>query len=913
MNSDQLISLLRLCAGAQRLTDIQFRVLDLLIAGTQAAGGLVYEFSGADCTLRAARCSGIEGGMPGDLPLDIPGGDLLFEELFSGVSQPGGLSGGFQSAVNINFKVVDNLTAEPAYISAVSQFWIQTAATHGWKSLVAVGFGSTRIVLFGATKAQFHGEGFAANFEPAVQVVAVTSMRVIAEEKMHARNADLQHLNSLHQALMEQQQLLFDAPAEVDLFEGVCRRLHETGLFDLVGIGWPDADGQLRYHHAVGSHAKELMETFATPVAGSAGGGTLSREVMRTGKIQISNDYQHDIRSTAYHETARRLRINAWAALPIVCEGKTWGVLGVISGKRGVFRDAISTLLASSAALLGRTLERRRLVDRLQSKQSALTRLNTLYTAILEESKLILTAASEHDLLQGTCDALVATGPFCIVGIGWPDEQGMLHYHFGGGPSADEVRHCFSFSIHEEPVTLSAKAWQSQSLEFSNDYAADPRSRGFSSSSAARYIKSIAVIPIRRGGNIWGLISVVANQVNFLDGDILALVRNCSMLLGSALDALDMRARVNRLSSLYKSLSGQGQIILQKHDENGLCRGIAEQLADCGLFSTISILRPDAAGWLARIVVAGRGKEELMKVRINIHDDRRMSLVRKAWKENRLCFANQIQREENVSATRDTIVAIGGHAVAAAPIMRANRQWGILSLISPHAQLFDVEISGLVESLVGQLGRALDEIDLRHRLDAELSQQAWLAAHDVLTGLPNRSMMDENITRAVARAERAKSLMAVAVLDVNDFKPINDTLGHAAGDEFLKQLAARIRAALRKTDCAHRLGGDEFVMVLEDLTMPADAEAFFRRITAELDRPYQLKGFGEIRAPASIGYTIFPALCPAAANLLARADAALYVAKQNKGDATRWVADTADAADRRENPVVRQPQPNSGG
>jgi diguanylate cyclase (GGDEF)-like protein len=173
-------------------------------------------------------------------------------------------------------------------------------------------------------------------------------------------------------------------------------------------------------------------------------------------------------------------------------------------------------------------------------------------------------------------------------------------------------------------------------------------------------------------------------------------------------------------------------------------------------------------------------------------------------------------------------------------------------------------------------------------LDEELTQQAWLASHDTLTGLPNRATLEGHIEKAVARAQRHKTLMAVAMMDVNDFKLINDTYGHASGDAFLRALAGRIKNALRKTDSALRLGGDEFVIILEDLRNVDDVTAYFVRLAAVLDEAFSLPGNRRINVSASIGYCLFPTDTTASADMLRQADSALYRVKACKTGRTQW-------------------------
>ncbi len=693
-------------------------------------------------------------------------------------------------------------------------------------------------------------------------------------------------MNCIYRALLEQEQLLVEAADRPVLLNSICERLIATGFFDIVGIGMPDPDGMVRYHHAAGPQAAELIQTFSTEV--KLGAGTLSGEAMRSGKMQVSNHYLNDPRTSAFQAKARKMNINAWAAIPIIVDGKTWGILGVISHREDYFDDDTLQLLSTSAMLIGRALERRNLFDRLEDRKIALERLNGLYHAMLEESKFILSAGDERQLLQGTCETLVAKRTFLLVGIGLPDQQGMMRYRFGAGLTSDEIMRGFAFSINDGPPTISAEAWRTQQLQYSNNYPEDPRAVGFNRELAARNINALATAPIFRGGEIWGVLSVVSSHKDFFDPDMLNLLTNCAQMLGRALDSMDMKARLERLGSLYKSLSIQGEIILEAPDENTLLTQTVDQLARGGLFVTVTVARPDARGMFEFIAIAGRGGDQIQKHPVSLTVGDSKSLMARAWRDNQLCWSNVYQSEAALQNNHQVVMAIGGKSAAAVPIIRKNHIWAVMGLISSHENLFDDEMRNLISRVAQLLGHALDEIDLRTRLDEELSQQAWLASHDTLTGLPNRATLEGHIEKAVARAQRNKTLMAVAMMDVNDFKLINDTYGHAAGDAFLRALAGRIKNALRKTDSALRLGGDEFVIILEDLHNADDATAYFVRLAAVLDEAFSLPGNRRINVSASIGYCIFPADTMASGDMLRLADGALYRVKACKTGRTQW-------------------------
>ena len=156
-----------------------------------------------------------------------------------------------------------------------------------------------------------------------------------------------------------------------------------------------------------------------------------------------------------------------------------------------------------------------------------------------------------------------------------------------------------------------------------------------------------------------------------------------------------------------------------------------------------------------------------------------------------------------------------------------------------------------------------------------------LATTDELTGLPNRRMLSEQLDLALARARRSGLAVAVLCLDLDRFKEINDSLGHAVGDDLLVDVAARLRAGARETDVVVRYGGDEFVILLADLDVQAAPElaaTVVERIRSVLTDPFAI-GPVELQAEASIGVAIYPFDSRDAKGLLAAADAEMYAGK----------------------------------
>jgi diguanylate cyclase (GGDEF)-like protein/PAS domain S-box-containing protein len=166
-----------------------------------------------------------------------------------------------------------------------------------------------------------------------------------------------------------------------------------------------------------------------------------------------------------------------------------------------------------------------------------------------------------------------------------------------------------------------------------------------------------------------------------------------------------------------------------------------------------------------------------------------------------------------------------------------------------------------------------------HKLAEQRMQRA--AHHDDLTGLPNNRLFDDRLAQAIAHARRESLRFAMLYLDLDGFKAVNDALGHAAGDELLKEVAVRIRGQVRESDTVARVGGDEFTVILLGVAERHVAEAVAAKIATALARPFELGGSGEgVHIGGSVGAALYPADGENAGELVAAADAAMYRAKQ---------------------------------
>jgi diguanylate cyclase (GGDEF)-like protein/PAS domain S-box-containing protein len=179
-------------------------------------------------------------------------------------------------------------------------------------------------------------------------------------------------------------------------------------------------------------------------------------------------------------------------------------------------------------------------------------------------------------------------------------------------------------------------------------------------------------------------------------------------------------------------------------------------------------------------------------------------------------------------------------------------------------------------------GRAYRMIGVSQDISARKAREEavrFLAYHDSLTGLPNRRLLDDRLAQAIHLAQRRDSKLAVMLIDLDDFKQVNDSLGHRAGDAVLREVAQRLALCVRKADTLARHGGDEFVIVVSDIQADADCRMVAEKVLKSLAAPLQVEGRA-LALGASVGISLFPGDAADGDALLRNADAAMYRAKQ---------------------------------
>jgi diguanylate cyclase (GGDEF)-like protein len=226
------------------------------------------------------------------------------------------------------------------------------------------------------------------------------------------------------------------------------------------------------------------------------------------------------------------------------------------------------------------------------------------------------------------------------------------------------------------------------------------------------------------------------------------------------------------------------------------------------------------------------------------------------------------------------------------PMRNGDRSIGALDLYRTTVGELEQHDSDVAQTLADVATVYLLNARARDLLRGERDQFQRLALHDFLTGLPNRALLEERLAHAASRAQRAHTIAAVLFADIDRFKAVNDTYGHAVGDDLLCAVARRLSGLVRPSDTLARISGDEFVFLCEELRQRSDVDVITSRIADAFDVPFVIAGTTH-HVTVSIGVAFAGPGEQISRTMLAHADAAMYQAKRD-GGAKHHVFDLRD-------------------
>ena len=567
-------------------------------------------------------------------------------------------------------------------------------------------------------------------------------------------------------------------------------------------------------------------------------GSLCARVVAQDGLLHIEDTLQAGVHADAISLPGGRT-IRFYAGVPLkLSDGHNVGALAVVAYEPHRLDDAQRDGLLRLARQAAAALEARQATQQLQAAREKLERRVAFNAMHARASQIIATADEERPMLQAICDTALQHGDIRLAFVSRPGAGGRFEFLARAGDAA-----CLDgLELHVDPGNALgngpvSRVWRTGQAFFGDDLDDAGELAPWRDQLRRFGVGSTATVAVRRGGEVWATLTAHLAEPDALDAEAREILLELALNLSQGLDRIDAQQREQELLELQGTLLDHtlaGILIKRERRIVSLNRRFAAMLG---------------------------------------HDDPRELEGQPA----RMLYPDEAEYAR-VTRLHDDLTRQG---LARAMDVRLRRRDG-------SELLCDVAAGMVRRGVPGTMVWTFVDVTERARLQRELRHEA---RHDALSELPNRRALEEHLPRALARAHRAGKVVAVGVIDLDDFKPVNDALGHEAGDELLRRFARRLGGLMRDADMLARLGGDEFVVVLEGLDegeLHAQLAGILARLHQAVETPFELGAGQPARVGMTLGLAVWPRDGRDADSLLRQADAALYQLKARKLDRPDW-------------------------
>jgi diguanylate cyclase (GGDEF)-like protein len=525
------------------------------------------------------------------------------------------------------------------------------------------------------------------------------------------------------------------------------------------------------------------------------------------------------------------------------------------------------------------------------SAAQTLERLAKMFAALSATNEAILRAKSQDEFFQQVCEAALRSGNFIatVVLLQESGTDALKAVAWAGDAERLRLR---SYSISEtSPVGngLAGMAFRTRKPCVSNDLVNDERMKSWHENARRAGVGAAAALPLIRSGESVGVLVVTLSCAGALDDETVSLLVRMADNLSFGLDNLDREAErkrsekaARRLAKMFAALSATNEAILHAKTADELYQLVCDAAVHVGrsLAATVLLAEPDSP-WLQPVSGTGEIIQLVRQTRFSIDSENPYGkgVCGQAFRTRKPCVNEDILNSEQGRPWLESSRQAGVVASCAVPLTKGGQSIGVLLFFITKSWAIDKEIITLLARMAENVSFALDNFERTEEKKRADERVLYLATHDGLTDLPNRVMFGQLFEQSIRLARRNGRKCAVLFIDLDRFKLINDSLGHAAGDMLLVEVANRLRGCVRESDVVARLGGDEFVVILGESSDRDEIAAVARKILTALLPPVLLAGH-ECRTTGSIGIAIYPDDGSDSQTLTKNADIAMYLAKE---------------------------------
>ena len=601
---------------------------------------------------------------------------------------------------------------------------------------------------------------------------------------------------------------------------------------------------------------------------------------------------------------------------------------------------------------------------------TALQRLSEFNILLAKVDHALSRASRPDQLLQSICDLTVRHAGLSLAWIGRPDpETGWFRFLAASGPGRgylDEIRISSRPDLPEGRGPCGA-TWDDGKARFDCSFEHTSNLKPWAQAAREHGFAAIAVLPIRRGGQLWAELAVYHSELDSFDETLQQLLDTLAVNISTGLDRFDLAHRESESKALNESMLDsatvgvmltRNRVVLRANRRAAEILGASDPRELEGVNTVDFYADPEVGASITQQVRQSfkAKRRAILQIEARRLDgktfwmrlegapfphegyDEIWSLIDETEQHRALdtqrLLANALasvqegviltDARQRTVYTNEAFHALTGYTSEQMRGRNCNLLQGpdsdprtigrirealsnergfvgeILNYRRDGSRFWNLLTINPLRDEKGRLthfvGIQRDITDLRELND----RLEHLAFHDELTGLPNRRALDRHFSKVLPQVANGRQMLAVGIMDLDDFKVINDTHGHACGDRLLKDVAERIRPLMHEQDFFARLGGDEFVVVLHEkgrYRMEKRLQKRYEDIGARFRKPFEIGLDQPIHAEVSMGVALSPKHADAGGMLLRLADEALFQAKRHKRGRTRWWAVYNDTHD----------------
>jgi diguanylate cyclase (GGDEF)-like protein len=699
-----------------------------------------------------------------------------------------------------------------------------------------------------------------------------------------------QRLTQMFGALSATNEALLRARTPDEMFQNVCeaaaaggRPLGAAAVFLMQpGSEW------LVLKAAAGNDVDQIKKMPLSLNPDNRFGGGLHGPALREGRPAVSYNTRTDPRTQPW--ITDRAPPHGSAALPLRQGGKSVGILFFFFGRSaGNQREAIE-------ALMNRIAENMCFALDMFDRDAHRIRSERMFAALSATNEAIFRSQNVDEMLQLVCEASVNEGKYLSTAISLVEaDSPNLKVAAAAGAFLDTINQ-MQISTDPEDVRgqgLSGTAFRTGAPCISNDVMNDPRVASWRPLYTTTGVTSAAALPLIKNKTTVGLMHFFfGRDVGMIDDQMLGLMSRLAENVSFGLETFEREANRIRLTRMFASLSATNEAIMRATNRDELFNMVCAASAEGAKFTTATIFLDEPEGDHFSIAgCAGPNESYIRQLKYSPNSElpEGQGLVGCAFRSGQPAVANDYQSDRRTQHWHQHSHASGATSGAALPLLSHGRPIGVLLFMSLEANIFTSELVELLQRLAENVSFALENLERAEENRLAERQIRYLATHDGLTGLPNRVKFNQHLAVTIETAQANSSQFAVMFIDLDRFKIINDSLGHAAGDELLIEMSNRLRTSLTEADVVARLGGDEFVVILSAVSGCEQVSAVARSVLSALSKPLTI-GDHECLGTASIGISMFPSDGGDETTLMKHADLAMYQAKEEGKNDFRFFA-----------------------